>query len=242
MIGKLKLPKKMTAILVYGRAPLAFFGLVCAIVVMWKQYPSFYVAGVCSLLLSMCFDLVDGWFAARFGPNEKLAFLADRIMDKVVYSTIFPLVAAGVERMSIVPNATPSTHFTLDYLPYTHGFVASVAWSALAFVVAYFILGGGRPGRVSISSVLAASVMSHWVLDLIVHTPDLLRVARKLADIASERPKDLPVEVRQLADRCAIFLRHVFQLLVVNRFLYSLLLNYLYRKMRNMLFHHQWAE
>lgn len=46
---------------------------------------------------------------------------------------------------------------------------------------------------------------------MIVHTPDLLRVARKLADIASERPDDLPVEVRQLADRCALFLRHVFQ-------------------------------
>jgi hypothetical protein len=46
---------------------------------------------------------------------------------------------------------------------------------------------------------------------MIVHTPDLLRVARKLADIASERPKDLPVEIRQLADRCALILRHVFQ-------------------------------
>jgi hypothetical protein len=46
---------------------------------------------------------------------------------------------------------------------------------------------------------------------MIVHTPDLLRVARKLADIASERPDDLPVEIRQLADRCVLFLRHVFQ-------------------------------
>jgi hypothetical protein len=60
-----------------------------------------------------------------------LLFLGVQFVDIL----FFPLVAAGVERMSIVPNATASTHFTLDYMPYTHGLVASVAWSALAFVV-----------------------------------------------------------------------------------------------------------
>jgi len=98
-----------------------------------------------------------------------LLFLGVQFVDLL----FFPLVAAGVERMSIVPGATASTHFTLDFMPYTHGLVASVAWSTLAFVVAYFVLGSGRPGRVSISLVLAASVLSHWVFDLIVHTPDL---------------------------------------------------------------------
>lgn len=98
-----------------------------------------------------------------------LLFLGVQFVDLL----FFPLVAAGVERMSIIPNATASTHFTLDSMPYTHGLVASVVWSALAFVVTYVILGGGRPGRVSVSFVLAASVLSHWALDLIVHTPDL---------------------------------------------------------------------
>ena len=98
-----------------------------------------------------------------------LLFLGVQFVDLL----FFPLVAVGVERMSIVPNATASTHFTLNYMPYTHSLVASVAWSALVFVVAYVILGCGRPGRISISFVLAASVMSHWIFDLIVHTPDL---------------------------------------------------------------------
>ena len=44
----------------------------------------------------MVFDLVDGWFAARFRPHSSMARLADRIMDKVVFSIIFPLVAVGV--------------------------------------------------------------------------------------------------------------------------------------------------
>jgi phosphatidylserine synthase len=44
----------------------------------------------------MTFDLVDGWFAARFQPHPTLAQLADRIMDKIVYSIIFPLIAVGI--------------------------------------------------------------------------------------------------------------------------------------------------
>jgi phosphatidylserine synthase len=52
--------------------------------------------GVIFLLVSMSFDLVDGWFAARFSPDLTFAHLAERVMDKIVYSIIFPLVTAGV--------------------------------------------------------------------------------------------------------------------------------------------------
>ncbi|MCG6895381.1 MAG: CDP-alcohol phosphatidyltransferase family protein [Desulfobacteraceae bacterium] len=95
MNGKGKIPQRMAAILVYGRAPLAFTGMLCAIGVMWTHSASLYAAGVLCLFVAMCFDLVDGWFSARFHPEVKLAHLADRIMDKVLYSIIFPLVAAG---------------------------------------------------------------------------------------------------------------------------------------------------
>ena len=91
----LTIPKKVTAILVYLRPPLVFGGLLCAITVMWSRSPAFYVLGVVLLFVAMCFDLVDGWFSARFDPNAPLAQLADRLMDRVVYSIIFPLVAVG---------------------------------------------------------------------------------------------------------------------------------------------------
>jgi phosphatidylserine synthase len=93
---KLQISKKVTAILVYGRPPLVFGGLCCAIAVMWTQNPVLYTLGVVFLFTAMAFDLVDGWFAARFRPNPTLAHLADRIMDKVVYAIIFPLVAVGM--------------------------------------------------------------------------------------------------------------------------------------------------
>ncbi|UCF92099.1 MAG: CDP-alcohol phosphatidyltransferase family protein [Desulfobacterales bacterium] len=96
MPGRHHIPKKITAMLVYGRPPLVFAGMLCAIAVMWTQNPVLYTMGVVLLFVSMTFDLVDGWFAARFHPHPNLAQLADRIMDKVVYSIIFPLVAVGV--------------------------------------------------------------------------------------------------------------------------------------------------
>lgn len=91
-----QLPKKIALLLIYGRPPLAFTGMICAIAVMLTQNPIPYLLGVSCLFISMTFDLVDGWFAARFHPNNALAHLADRIMDKIVYSIIFPLLTAGM--------------------------------------------------------------------------------------------------------------------------------------------------
>ncbi|MBN1382045.1 MAG: CDP-alcohol phosphatidyltransferase family protein [Deltaproteobacteria bacterium] len=91
-----KLLDRTTTILVYGRPVLVFGGVVCALTVMWTRDPWVYTLGVSFLLVSMIFDLIDGWFAARFRPGAHLAPLADRIMDKMVYSIIFPVIAVGV--------------------------------------------------------------------------------------------------------------------------------------------------
>lgn len=90
------LSKKLTLALVYGRPPLVFAGMVCAMVVMLNRSPMLYMAGTLFLFASMVFDLIDGWFSARFTPSSTLAQLADRLMDKVVYSIVFPLVAVGM--------------------------------------------------------------------------------------------------------------------------------------------------
>ena len=95
MPGNHYIPQKLTTLLVYGRPPLVFGGMLCAIAVMWTRSPVLYILGVVFLFVSMTFDLVDGWFAARFHPHPVMANLADRIMDKVVCSIIFPLVAVG---------------------------------------------------------------------------------------------------------------------------------------------------
>jgi phosphatidylserine synthase len=117
MSGKHYIPKSLTTLLVYGRPPLVFGGLICAIAVMWTRSPVLYTLGAVFLFISMTFDLVDGWFAARFHPHPVMAQLADRIMDKVVYSIIFPLVAVGTMwRIHIItpdPNRAELLHAIL---------------------------------------------------------------------------------------------------------------------------------
>ncbi len=78
------IPSRITTLLVYGRAPLALAGLICAILTMILRNPSLYFLGMACLVIAMVFDLVDGWFAARFQPHHKLAELAERLMDKLV--------------------------------------------------------------------------------------------------------------------------------------------------------------
>lgn len=96
MPAKQNISRKITPFLIYGRPPLVFAGMLCAFAVMLTKHPALYMTGTLLLFAAMVFDLVDGWFAARFSHNTTLADLADRIMDRVVYSIVFPLVAVGM--------------------------------------------------------------------------------------------------------------------------------------------------
>jgi hypothetical protein len=107
---------KLAAVLVYSRPLLVFGGMICAVAVMWGRNPVIYTLGVSLLFVSMTFDLVDGWFAARYRPNAPLAHLADRLMDKLVYSIIFPVIAAGMMWRLVISSGdltrcrTPSSY------------------------------------------------------------------------------------------------------------------------------------
>jgi hypothetical protein len=79
-------------------------------------------------------------------------------------------VLLGVERVRIVPGFTASNALDLYYMPYTHGLLAALGWSALAYL-AYRALGRGSTARGA--TAVAIAVFSHWVLDLVVHVPDL---------------------------------------------------------------------
>lgn len=47
---------------------------------------------------------------------------------------------------------------------------------------------------------------------MIVQTPDLLRIARRIAEIAAEDPENLPEDLLPVAKQCAAILRYVYQL------------------------------
>lgn len=94
-----------------------------------------------------------------------MLFLAVQFVDILFW----PFVLLGIERMNIVPNFTQSTHFELEYVPYTHSLVGSLFWAAVGYVVFRWLV----VKKQSVALVVALAVFSHWVLDLITHTPDL---------------------------------------------------------------------
>jgi hypothetical protein len=107
-----------------------------------------------------------GLMAKRFAPRASLPVLlaAPQVLD-----ILWPVfVAAGVERARIVPGITEASPLALDYMPWSHSLAMTVVWSAL-FAGAYLVVTLDRRG----AAVLAACVMSHWVLDAASHRPDV---------------------------------------------------------------------
>jgi hypothetical protein len=82
-----------------------------------------------------------------------------------------PLVLLGIEKVRIVPGITASSPLDLYYMPYTHSLVGALVWSGLALVL-YRVASGAKVSRAA-ALIVAFAVFSHWILDLIVHRPDL---------------------------------------------------------------------
>jgi len=91
-------------------------------------------------------------------------FLATFFLDVVF---IF-FAAAGLEKIVPIDPANPNVYGgSLIHANYTHSLVGALIISAIVGVVA-----GWRWGKRG-GYVIAGVVFSHWILDLIVHHPDL---------------------------------------------------------------------
>ncbi|MGH7537795.1 MAG: hypothetical protein ACREMF_04105 [Gemmatimonadales bacterium] len=95
-----------------------------------------------------------------------ILFIAVQLLD-VAWA---PLVLLGVEKVRIVPGITATNPLDLYYMPYTHSLVAALLWSAGAFALYRLAGPGSRNGS---ALLVAVAVFSHWVLDFLVHRPDL---------------------------------------------------------------------
>ena len=116
-------------------------------------------------------------FVGHYGPSFAikslqpaipiwLLFIAVQLVD-VVWAL---LVLLGIEKVRITPGITASNPFDLYYMPYTHSLVAAIVWS-MAAAVAVRLLARLATRRAGIW--IGIAVFSHWVLDFLVHRPDL---------------------------------------------------------------------
>ena len=97
-------------------------------------------------------------------PSLGTLFLAAQFLD--ILWPVFILL--GLERVEIDPM--PKKFLTLHFTSYplSHSLAAALVWSLLFGLVYYWIRKNVR-----VSTMLGLLVLSHWILDLIVHIPDL---------------------------------------------------------------------
>jgi hypothetical protein len=109
-------------------------------------------------------------FAAR-STNVSLPlwvwFVAVQWLD-LVFMT---LALAGVEKVRITAGFTESNDLDLYFMPFSHGLVGSLVMSVIfAAIVAAVFPAARRPLGFAL---VALASFSHWLLDLLMHTPDL---------------------------------------------------------------------
>jgi len=107
-----------------------------------------------------------GFAAKTAAPRVSLGtlFLAAQFID-LLWPTFLLM---GLERVRIEPGATTVTPLVFEHYPYSHSLLAVLGWAVLLAGL-HFLLRRDRRGAM----ILAGLVLSHWLLDLLVHRPDL---------------------------------------------------------------------
>jgi hypothetical protein len=115
-----------------------------------------------------------GHYGVAFGvktPRNKIPlwvlFVAVQLLDFLWA----PFVLLGIEKVRFVPGITATNALDLYYMPYTHSLIGALLWSAITLVI--YKIGWRNIASTSAALLVGFAVFSHWLLDLIVHRPDL---------------------------------------------------------------------
>ncbi len=107
-----------------------------------------------------------GLAAKNPSPAISLAtiFLAAQWLD-----LIWPiLLLLNIEHVTIHAGDTRVSPLEFDYYPFSHSLLFVILWGLVLGVIYYLVKGNKKN-----SLIIGLLVISHWVLDLIVHRPDL---------------------------------------------------------------------
>jgi hypothetical protein len=116
-----------------------------------------------------------GFASKRAAPRASLGYL---IAAPILLDLLWPIfLLLGWERVRIDPGNTAFTPLAFDAYPWSHSLVMSVVWGACLAGI-YLRSSRRRPGagaRPDLQGawIIALGVVSHWVLDVVTHRPDM---------------------------------------------------------------------
>ena len=105
------------------------------------------------------------------------------------------LVLLNVEHMRIRPEVNGFLALDIYDMPISHSAAGALGWTLLAFVLYRFWPGRSGAGRTRPALVLAAAVLSHFVLDIITHGKDLPLTTNASAKIGLGLWRNVPVSI-----------------------------------------------
>lgn len=114
-------------------------------------------------------------FIGHFG----LSFAAKKAAPKVSLATLFIatqfvdilwpfMLIFNIEKVAVTPGYTKVNSYEFLYFPYTHSLFMGLVWGILTALIFFLIKKDTRE-----AIVIGLCVISHWFLDLIVHSADL---------------------------------------------------------------------
>jgi len=111
--------------------------------------------------------------AMAVGRAERRVNLGVLVLAAVFLDlALWLFVLLGWESVTIPANFT-ATHQPEFAFPYSHGLLASIGWSVLAGLATFLFYPRLNQAKVRAAVLVAAAVFSHWLLDALVHVPEL---------------------------------------------------------------------
>ena len=101
---------------------------------------------------------------SKRAPRIGTLFIAGQLVDWA----FFALLLLGVEHMRFAPGISAMNPMDLYHMPYTHSLIGAALFAA---AMAGLVWAASKDRTAAL--IAGAVVLSHWLLDLLVHVPDL---------------------------------------------------------------------
>src|SRR4030042_3862954 len=98
-----------------------------------------------------------------------LLFIAAQLSDLVFFFTSL----TGIEKINIVAGTNAATSIEYTFYRYSHSLLATLLWAAIIALVFLITPVKSSLSKSKTALVMSTAVISHFLLDFIVHNPAL---------------------------------------------------------------------